>query len=171
MANRIVNAIIEPDEHEQRAPRQRHKITPEMISAAAEVLLGNPFYDFSPGIAESIAEEMLEHALGAPHGGISEDVNPTYHAAMEELFAYFEANKPPQVVLSTFGAVLENPVKLLCGVGNADPSSRIGTMSVKPGLYASDLLVKLLEAVRARDWKTVVSLFEHASSPPLIESN
>jgi hypothetical protein len=61
--------------------------------------------------------------------------------------------------------VLENPLKLFCFVGNASGALSDGTAHVEPGLYASDLLVKLLAATRALDWEVIGVLLEQAISP------
>jgi len=79
---RIANATNEPEEHEEI---EGIEITPEMISAAAEVLLANPFHDFSPGIAESIAEEMLECALATSRGKTAEDAQQSRSSPQDVL--------------------------------------------------------------------------------------
>jgi hypothetical protein len=93
--------------------------------------------------------------------------NPRFETAMDELLQHVELNKPPQVVRERFIVVLQKPLKLFCWVGNA--GAALGADRIEPGLYASDLLVKLLEAVRALDWETVVVILEHAISPELEE--
>ena len=53
----IANATINPDEHGEI------EVTPEMICAAARILLADPFLDLSVGWAEELAKRMLERAL------------------------------------------------------------------------------------------------------------
>jgi hypothetical protein len=38
------------------------EVTPEMIAAGAEILLASPFCEFSQGIAQDYAEEILRAA-------------------------------------------------------------------------------------------------------------
>jgi len=47
-------------------------ITEEMIFAAVEVLLGDPFLDIPEGSAERLVEKMLKRALAIRHAGIYE---------------------------------------------------------------------------------------------------
>jgi hypothetical protein len=89
--------------------------------------------------------------------------NPTYREAMDELFANISPHELPQVVHTRLGLVLENPVKLLCFVGNAEPALR--TPRVETGLYASDRLVELVKATRTLDWERIAVLLEQAISP------
>lgn len=86
-----------------------------------------------------------------------------YKAAMDELFVHLEAQKLPKIVHALLGATLENPLKLFCWVGDAE--SATGANRVVPGLYASDLLVKLLLAVRALNWELAADILAHAVPP------
>jgi hypothetical protein len=86
-----------------------------------------------------------------------------YQIAMDELFVHLEAQKLPKVVHSLLGTVLDNPTKLLCVIGN--PSPALGASHIATGFYASNLLKKLIEAVRALDWELVTILLEHALLP------
>jgi hypothetical protein len=89
-----------------------------------------------------------------------------YTSAMDELFVYLQAQKLPKVVHARLGIVLEKPVKLFCLVGEPHPASYglISTPHIEPGFYASDLLIKLVAAARALDWKLVAILLEHADA-------
>lgn len=91
--------------------------------------------------------------------------NPTLKDALSELFTKCEANEPPKIVTDLIIAVLQKPLKLFCAVGEISPADRIGTPYLEPGLYASDLFVKLLAAARALDWEVVIVILEQALSP------
>ena len=89
-----------------------------------------------------------------------------YDDAMEALLAHLEAHKPPKVVAEALTAfVRDHHLKLCAWVGDGGSAGDAGAARVPPGLYASDLLVKLLAAVRAFDWKVVAVLMGHAVSP------
>jgi hypothetical protein len=96
---------------------------------------------------------------------MSRSFNPTFDATMDELLGHAKAHELPQVVLEGIVAILENPIKLFCWVGEAHPAGGSGTPSPPPSLYASDLLVKLVGAVRAFDWEVVAVILEQARSP------
>lgn len=85
-----------------------------------------------------------------------------YTKAMDELFVHLEAHKLPKIVHALLGATLQNPINLMCLVGNAELAA--GTPRVEAGLYASDLLMKLLVAVRALDWELIANVLAHAVS-------
>ena len=91
--------------------------------------------------------------------------NPTLKDALSELFTKCETLEPPEIVTNLIIAVLEKPLKLFCLVGEDSSTERIGTARLSPGLYASDLFVKLLAAVRALQWEVVVIILEQALSP------
>jgi hypothetical protein len=84
-----------------------------------------------------------------------------FHDAMDRLFAALDAGEVPRVIQRPLQVALENSLKLFCAVGTPET----GIARIPPGIYASDLLVKLIEAVKAYDWKTVSILLEQASSP------
>ena len=86
--------------------------------------------------------------------------NPLYRDAMDELFRCLP-NELPKIVHTRLGVVLENPIKLLCFVGNTEPA--FGTARIEPGLYASDRLVELVEAARALDWERIAIILEQSS--------
>jgi hypothetical protein len=92
--------------------------------------------------------------------------NPLYRDAMDELFRRLP-DELPKIVHTRLGMVLENPIKLLCFVGNAEPA--LGTPRIEPGLYASDRLVELVEATRALDWERIAVLLEQSISPAQAE--
>lgn len=94
---------------------------------------------------------------------MSELENILFYNALDELLADCEALKAPQVIIQGIVTVLENPVKLLCWVGDVDPA--FGTARCSPGLYSSDLLIKLMQAVRALNWEVVSVILEQAISP------
>lgn len=89
--------------------------------------------------------------------------NPTFREAMDELLAGCQAHELPDVVADLVVAVLKQPIKLFCWVGDAEFTA--GAPRVAPGFYASDLLVKLLEAVRTLNWEGVIRLLKHALLP------
>lgn len=89
--------------------------------------------------------------------------NPLFSDALNAVFRDCEAHKPPPIILEGIILALEHPVKLLCWVGDIDPT--IGTSRPLPGFYASDLFVELMQAVRALDWKVVSIILEQATSP------
>jgi hypothetical protein len=91
--------------------------------------------------------------------------NPTFGDATEQLLSLCEALEPPEIIVKCLAILYEKPVKLLCWVGDAEPTG--GTPRVTPGLYASDLFVKLLQAFRALDWEVVAVILEQAKSPVL----
>lgn len=93
--------------------------------------------------------------------------NPTFDHAAEELLRHLETHEPPEIVRLRAIDVLQNPTKLLCWVGDAVPGR---TPRVQPGLYATDLFVKLLAACRALDWEVVGVILEQAISPPRTEA-
>lgn len=86
-----------------------------------------------------------------------------YKATMDELFVHLQPQKLPKVVHTLLGVTLQNPIKLMCLVGNSELTS--GTPRVESGLYASDLLIELLQAVRALDWELVANCLAHAIPP------
>jgi hypothetical protein len=89
--------------------------------------------------------------------------NPLYAVAMDELFANLKNQELPKVVHARLALVLENPLKLFCCVGHAEPA--LGTARVEPALYASDRLVELVAAAKALDWERTAVLLEQAISP------
>jgi len=89
--------------------------------------------------------------------------NPKFNDATEELLRYCETYEPPEIVRTRAVNVFENPTKLFCWVGEAQPA--LGALRIEPGLYASDLFVKLLAATRALDWEVVAVVLEQAISP------
>jgi hypothetical protein len=89
--------------------------------------------------------------------------NPLFSDALSALFRDCEAYKPPQIILERIVGALEHPIKLFCWVG--DTNAAVGATRPVPGFYASDLLVELMEAVRALDWEIVGILLEQAISP------
>ena len=92
---------------------------------------------------------------------VSPDFVP-YTTAMDELFVHLQAQKLPKVVHTHLGIVLQNPVKLMCVVG--DSESALGATRPEPGLYASKVLRKLIQATRTLDWELVAILLEHADT-------
>jgi hypothetical protein len=97
--------------------------------------------------------------------------NPLYRDAMDELFRHLESQELPKIVHTRLGIALEKPIKLFCIVGKASPAiGKMRTPQIEPGLYASNLLVKLLVAVRTPDWELVAVLLEQAISPIHSES-
>lgn len=85
--------------------------------------------------------------------------------ALAQLLAECEAAELPEVIPNLIVAVLQKPLKLFCAVGEVSPADRVDTVYLQPGLYASDLFVKLLAAARALQWEVVIVILEQALSP------
>ena len=85
--------------------------------------------------------------------------------ASATLIRYCEALELPEIILERLAILSDKLVKLMCWVGEADPTTDPRTVRMQPGLYASDLFVKLFKAVRALDWELVLVLIEHAQTP------
>jgi hypothetical protein len=94
--------------------------------------------------------------------------NPNFEDTLATLWTCSEALELPEIVHQGVIRVLENPGKLFCLVGHAETA--VGADAPKAGLYASDLFVKLIVALRALDWEVVVILLEQATSPPIPSS-
>jgi hypothetical protein len=106
---------------------------------------------------ESKNQKLIQHPCVRP---------PTLKVALAQLLADCEAFELPEIVPNLIVAVLQKPLKLFCAVGEVDPADRVvGTMYLEPGLYASNLFVELLAAVRTLQWEVVVVILEQALTP------
>jgi hypothetical protein len=106
---------------------------------------GSSAFDGGPGLRDGMTFNLL------------------FDDGLAELFANAESHKPPQIIIERIIAVLQNPLKLCCWVGEAMPATR--TNHPSPGLYASNLFMKLIAAMRALDWEVVLIILEQVAPP------
>lgn len=79
-----------------------------------------------------------------------------YKDALAELIGRAEAQELPEEVVRALARVFEHPQKLFFWEPNDGLASGISAPNEPVGLQASDLLVKLVLAVRALDWEVVI---------------
>jgi len=87
-----------------------------------------------------------------------------YETAMSELFGLAQSGKLPEPVFRALLSLLANPAKLLCA--ELEVCGTLRTSAPDTRLQASDLLVKLVQAVRTLDWEFVVVAGEQHSNTP-----
>jgi hypothetical protein len=89
-----------------------------------------------------------------------------YETAMAELLGLAKANVLPPEVIGALARIFEHPVKLFCAEPDVRAADGVWTMSATSRLQASNLLVKLVLAVRAFDWEVViVAAKQHSNTP------
>lgn len=90
-----------------------------------------------------------------------------YDDAMEELLARAEAKELPEVVFWALAYFFKTPAKLFCCHLDLDLAGNVRTSGAETRLEASQLLVKLVLAVRALNWEVIlVTAKEHGYSYP-----
>jgi hypothetical protein len=78
---------------------------------------------------------------------------------MDELYGICETQKAPETLVNNILAALEQqPPVLFCWVDVAWPLPKENPLAC--GYYASDKLVRLLEAARALDWESAIAALE-----------
>ena len=90
----------------------------------------------------------------------------SYRDAMAELVGRAKSGELPEPVVRALAGLFESPQKLFAW--NPDPAlaGLVGTPNIDAGLQASNLLIKLIQAVRALDWEVVIVTCEQHGSGP-----
>lgn len=89
-----------------------------------------------------------------------------YADAMEELTRLAKSGELPPEVIWALASIFEHPAKLFCVEPDIQLADGVWTASPACRLQASNLLVKLVLAVRALDWKAVIVAAEqHVGTP------
>src|SRR2546423_1278875 len=80
----------------------------------------------------------------------------TYRAALDELIGKAKAQELTEEVVRALARLFDHPEKLFCWKPDDGLTAQVGAANLSEGLQASDLLVKLVLAVRALDWEVVI---------------
>src|ERR1700730_17228512 len=87
--------------------------------------------------------------------------------AMDELIGKAEAHELPEEVARALARLFKHPEKLFCWEPDVSLTSQVRTTNFSQGLQASNLLVKLVLAVRALDWEIVIVAGKQHGATPL----
>ena len=79
-----------------------------------------------------------------------------YDDAMSELLGLAKSQKLPPEVIGVLARIFEHPAKLFCVEPDVRAADSVWTASPTCQLQASELLKKLVFAVRALDWEAVI---------------
>jgi hypothetical protein len=89
----------------------------------------------------------------------------TFSDLMLELRSRVRDEEVPAEVVKATARLAECPQELCCFVLEAHPTAGAGAPKVSPGFQPSDLLLKLVAALRAAEWEKFVILVHSGLSP------